>query len=233
MIGVTFALPEESSAFRSLLHHPNGRIRNEIITGTLDGREIAVCHTGVGPASAAPAVEAFLAQHRTDRLICAGFAGALDRGLGLGDIVIATNYSAPSLLERCRSSLGDNPHLHFGELTSQADVVETVPARNRLAIRTRAIAVDMETNVVARECAKAHVALLALRVISDCAKSGLPIPVRHCFDLERQRPRPLGVVRYLATHPASLLAFVRFLCVLPRLRTVLARSVRRAISSVD
>lgn len=232
MIAVTFALPQESKDFRSALHHAAVDDRRGMVIGNLGRAEIALGHTGVGFAAATANVRALLAAHAPDYLICTGFAGALDPQLRLGDLVVATNFSAETLLEVCRAVLAGHPRSFFGPLTSQPEASESVAAKSRLAIRTGALAVDMETSAVAEECARAGVPLLAMRVISDVAGSPLPVPMKHWFDLKRQRPRPIALLFYLATHHKQIVPFVRFVSALPKLRAVLARSLIELIEAI-
>jgi nucleoside phosphorylase len=244
MIAVTFALPQESKEFLSTLR--NRESNGGIIIGHAGAQKIALAHTGVGGDAARTNVRNLLAAHRPDYLICAGFAGALDGRLRVGDLLVATNYSASQLVARCREhcresfrfaddpvqftpiSSGDGraaPCIFFGSLTSHVTVVETRAAKADLALRTGALGVDMETDAVAAECARVSIPLLAMRVISDAAVTNLPVPIDHWFDLELQRPRPFALLAYLARHPGRVLPFAHFVSALPRLRATLTRAI--------
>ena len=81
MIAVTFALPSESSDFRRLLserHH-----------------QVAILHTGVGERICCQRLEPFLDSQPFDFLISSGFAGGVEPSLGVGDLLLAENYSDP------------------------------------------------------------------------------------------------------------------------------------------
>jgi adenosylhomocysteine nucleosidase len=205
MIAVTFALPEESRDFRRasqaapLPGPPEWK-------GEVAGREVLIAHTGVGPAAAARCAAELLGRHRPRFLIAAGFAGALDPALRLGDIVLGENVSDTRLLAQA-GALGPSVR---GGLTSADHAVESVAAKAALARETGAIAVDMETAAIAAACAVACIPLLAVRVISDRADDPLPVPFDEWFDLARQRPRPAALVWYLARHPRQIAPFTRF-----------------------
>jgi adenosylhomocysteine nucleosidase len=245
MIAVTFALPQESKNFLSTLRHAAPNRSRGIVIGNIGDCKIALAHTGLGVASAAANVRALLAAHRPEYLISAGYAGGLEERLRVGDLVVATNYSAPELLERCRSQCdarfqlaSENgpggatskdsvagPRMFFGSLTTQPEAIEKRVAKTRLALETGALAVDMETSAVAIECRRAGVPLLAIRIISDDAGTDLPVPMEHWFDLHRQRPRFAALVSYLARHPTRVVPFTRFVSALPGIRAVLTHAI--------
>ncbi len=198
MIAVTFALPEESRDFRCRL-------------------AASIAHSGAGLAAAARYAERALTD-RPEMLIATGFAGGLNPALRVGDVVIATNFSDPALLVRAREIAG----AHFGPLASVELPVESIEAKSTLARATGALAVDMETASIAAACARAGVPLLAVRVISDPAGEALPVPFAEWFDLERQRPRPLRLLAFLARHPSRIAPFTRFVRGLAPARGALA-----------
>lgn len=212
MVAVTFALPQESRDFRHALRHANavGAAPQPLRLGNVGLDEVLVAHTGVGPVAAAEGIAALLAYHRPRLLISTGFAGGLDPRLATGDLLFATNFSAPALVAECRALLGDGTRAFFGALASQPQPAETVAEKSALAAATGALGVDMETGSIAAACARADVPLLAVRAISDSALEPLPVPFAEWFDLAAQRPRPLALLRFLARHPAQISPFARF-----------------------
>ena len=232
MIAVTFALPQESQDFRHALRHATavGAAAQPFLLGNIGLEEVLVGHTGVGPAAAAENIAALLAFHRPRMLISTGFAGGLDPRLATGDLLIATNFSAPELVAKSRALLANDPRTFFGALTSQPRVAETVAEKSALAAATGALAVDMETAAVAAACARAGVPLLAVRAISDSALEALPVPFAEWFDLAAQRPRPLGLVRWLVRHPAQISPFARFVRGLTPARHAFTRFVSAFIA---
>ncbi len=227
MLAVTFALPQESQDFRHALRHATavGAVAHPLLLGNIGLEEVLVGHTGVGPAAAAESIAALLAWQRPRMLISTGFAGGLDPRLVTGDLLIASNFSAPELLAKSRALLAGDPRAFFGALTSQPHAAETVAEKSALAASTGALGVDMETASVAAACARAGVPLLAVRAISDSALEPLPVPFAEWFDLAAQRPRALGLVRYLAHHPAQISPFARFVRSLTPARRAFTRFV--------
>ncbi len=192
---VTFARPEESRAFRQRLREPE-RVRmegGEILLGTRNGQRVAVAHTGIGPEAAARVGEVLLRGRKFERVIGAGFAGALAPGLAAGEVMVEAGDGAASR-----------------RLVSRALPVESVEEKAALHRETGAVAVDMETETLAAICAQRGVAFTAVRAISDTAEEALPVPFAVWFDVPRQCPRVWSLIGWLAVHPGRIGAFVRF-----------------------
>jgi nucleoside phosphorylase len=205
MIAITFALPAESSDFVRLLTKPiiSAREGVENIRGQIHGRSVAVVHTGAGKKSCRERIENFLRHHQFTYLISAGFAGALDEELQIGDLLLSENFSSPELL--------GSPHLDFaddglfvGKLATVPAVIDSKPERDRWAAESGAVAVDMETEFIAAACAAHRVPMLSLRVMSDTPSEPFPAPPNVLFDLEKQKTNFGRLALYLVTHPRSL-----------------------------
>ena len=209
-IFVTFALPEESQDFRKAIGRgPQVSIRVE--------------HFGVGPATAAKRVNSLLAGPKPRLLVCAGFAGGLDPKLRSGDLVVAENLSSAEVLDRVRMVVPTATPFVFGSILSRALPVESVADKAALFRETGALAVDMESEAVAAACRTAGVPLLVVRTISDPADAALPVPFADWFNLEGQRPRIPGLLKYLATHPGHIFPFAKFVRGLAPARQALTR----------
>jgi len=192
---VTFARPEESRGLRRRLREQTKmRFGDRIVcTGVIDGIRLAIAHTGIGPESAARAIELLVKDARFQRIIAAGFAGALSPELSAGEVV--TDFRT-----------GPGPD----RIVSRALPVETPVAKSALHHETGALAVDMETETLAEACRARRVPFTAVRAISDTAGEALPVPFAIWFDVRRQHPRALRLLFWLAMHPARVAPFVRF-----------------------
>jgi adenosylhomocysteine nucleosidase len=189
MIAVTFALPNESSDFVRLL--TNGR---------LHGDELCVLHTGVGARTANERVTPFLEKTRPQLLISAGFAGALTDDFRVGDLLVAENFSHPDLL----SAILSMKNLHFGKMITATDIADSFEKRTELARMSGAVAVDMETEPIARICRERNLPMLSLRAISDTPSAPFAIPQRVLFDLERQRTSLVRLAGHVLRHPSAI-----------------------------
>src|SRR5215475_11451900 len=116
MIAVTFALPAESAEFLRRLRDKSACERNGVrtIRGRIDDRTIEVLHTGVGEKVCRQRLGKFLHEQKFNRLITAGFAGALTDDLEAGDLLLAENFSTIDLGEKW-SSLSSLP-IHIADL---------------------------------------------------------------------------------------------------------------------
>ena len=188
-----------------------------------DLEEIRVEYFGVGPEMAAARIDRLLKEKKPRLLICAGFAGGLDPRLGVGDLVVGENLSSKEVLATARAPGSVLPGAAFGAIVSRPLAVETVADKRTLFAKTGALAVDMESEAIAAACRAEGVPLLVVRTISDPAGDDLPVPFADWFDIEGQRPRVLGLLKYLTLHPSRIAPFARFVRGLAPARQALAR----------
>jgi adenosylhomocysteine nucleosidase len=219
MIAITFALPAESSDFVSLLEKPalNSREGVENIRGRLHGKSVAVIHTGVGRKTCCERMEVLLRREQFEYVISAGFAGALEKGLCIGNLLVSENYSSPQLLRSPQLNLADDG-VFLGKLLTVSGVIESSAEREQLATKSGAAAVDMETEFIADACADHHLPLLSLRAISDTVSEPFPAPANVLFDVEKQQTDFARLAFFLVTHPGAFARLKAF-----RERIALAR----------
>jgi adenosylhomocysteine nucleosidase len=150
--------------------------------GSLGDTKVLICAGGMGPEKASACARALL-QEGVSTLLCVGAAGAVDESLKVGDLVIAEwvlpaeDNQAPipcdaDWIERARD-LADRKGFSVasGGLVSVSRPVTSPQDKARLARETNALAVDMESAAAAQA---AGVPFLALRVITDDARTALP-----------------------------------------------------------
>src|SRR6266480_2730220 len=210
MIAVTFALAAESSGFRRHLHNKTRSDRNGITTiaGHIDNCTVEVFHTGVGEEVCRQRTARFLEDRKLDCLISAGFAGALNYQLRIGDLLLPKNFSTADVSGTLHSLAG--LPIQIANLLTVPSMIESGEERNRLAQTTGAIAVDMETEFIARACAEHGVPLLSLRVISDTPCQPLPAPPNVLFDLDEQRTHLGRLAFYMAKNPTAIWRLISF-----------------------
>jgi nucleoside phosphorylase len=235
MIAITFALPAESAEFLRRLRDKSRADRDGIrtIRGKIDNRAVEVLHTGVGKNVCRQRMAKFLSgtgrirrgehdQH-FDYLISAGFAGALNDRLQVGDLLIAKNFSTLWSAEN-RSSLSSLP-IHIADLLTVPALINSGEDRNKLALTSGAVAVDMETEFIARACTVHGVPLLSLRVVSDTPKELFPAPTDVLFDVERQQTQMLKLATYFFAHPHRVPRLLQFARRIVRARRILASAL--------
>ena len=204
MIAITFALPAESCDFVRLLERPsrNSREGVENIRGQLHGKLVDVIHTGVGKMVCRERMEVMLRRERFDYLISTGFAGALEKDLRVGHLLVADNYSTAKLLDSPQLELADEKTF-LGRLATVPRMIESIGQRETLNKRTGAAAVDMETETIAELCAAHDLPMLSVRAISDTAVEPFPAPAHLLFDLAKQKTDFVRLGSYLVTHPGA------------------------------
>jgi len=204
MIAITFALPAESSDFIRLLEKPNLNSREgvETVRGRLHGKSVAVIHTGVGKKTCRERMEVLLRRERFQYLISAGFAGALEKDLHVGHLLVAENFSSPQLLSSPQLDLARDGTF-LGKLLTVPRMIESSAEREDLNTKTGAAAVDMETEFIADLCAKHELPMLSLRAISDTPAEPFPAPAHVLFDVAKQKTDVLRLGSYLMMHPGA------------------------------
>ncbi|MEY2490217.1 MAG: adenosylhomocysteine nucleosidase [Verrucomicrobiota bacterium] len=227
MIAVTFALPAESSDFLHLLANPvvDAREGVESVCGQIHNRSVAVFHTGVGEKSCRTHIENLLRAQEFKYLISAGFAGALDQELQIGNLLVSENFSSPEILASAHLDF-TNDGFFVGKLATVPGIVDSKSERDRWAAESGAAAVDMETAYIAAACAAHRMPMLSLRAISDTPSEPFPAPPNVLFDLQKQRTNFARLALYLVRHPGALMRLNAF-----RQRVAFAR--RSLTSALD
>ena len=231
MIAITFALPAESSDFVRRLKNarPNSREGVETIRGQLHGKNVAVIHTGVGRRTCRERLEVLLRRENFSALISAGFAGALEKDLRVGHLLVAENFTSHEFLSSPKLDLADN-NTFLGKLLTVPRMIESVHEREGLNKKHGAAAVDMETEVIAELCRAHNLPMLSLRAISDTATEPFPAPADVLFDVTKQKTNFLRLGRYLATHPGAVPRLNAFRARVAVARKALAEALEQVLS---
>jgi adenosylhomocysteine nucleosidase len=123
--------------------------------------------------------------YRPRFLLCVGFSGALQPQQRVGDLVVASEVVDqygnhwPAILPNVWAGRG----ITAGRLLTMPELVSDPQDKQRLGGRFGALAVDMESAVVARLCHQQRVPFACLRVISDDWQTALS---PHLVELLRQ-----------------------------------------------
>ena len=151
----------------------------------------------------------FLRARQPEIVISAGFAGAVNDQLNVGDLFLAENFSDTRVLAKARELLADS-FTRVGKLLTADAIVDSIEQRNEIARKTSALAVDMETECIGAACAAHKIPLLALRIITDTPSRPLPAPPGVLFDLDRQKTDFANLAGYLLKHPPAVLRLLSF-----------------------
>jgi adenosylhomocysteine nucleosidase len=225
MIAITFALPAESSEFLSRLRNSSRADRNDITTirGKIGDRQLEVLHTGIGEKVCRERIGKFLQDQQFELLISSGFAGALNDELAIGDLLLAKNFSTVELNEN-RLSPSRLP-IRIADLFTAPTLIDSSDERSKLARTSGAVAVDMETEFIARACAANAIPLLSLRVITDTPRKLFPAPAHVLFDIAKQRTDLPKLATFLLTHPNRVPGLIQFARRIANARKILANAL--------
>jgi adenosylhomocysteine nucleosidase len=144
------------------------------------GQTVLVAETGVGTRRTGDFLDWLLGRpllgsgaYRPRLVLSAGFGGALDGRLRVGDLVLATEVVDAE--GRCRPTTWPGalpagvgrPTLHRGRLLTAPGLLADPGEKRALGERHRALAVDMESAAVAERCTREGVPFGCLRAVSD------------------------------------------------------------------
>jgi adenosylhomocysteine nucleosidase len=147
---------------------------------------VHVLETGVGADATRAAVDWLLGQprlgdvpYRPKVVLAAGFAGALQPGLRVGDVLLASEVCDPDGTCWPATWPGElpggewRPPLHRGKLLTADGIVSTAQEKQALGQRFGAAAVDLESAAAARACRRHGVPFGCVRAVSDEADTPL------------------------------------------------------------
>jgi hypothetical protein len=188
---VLFALRRESAGFRrefrpQLLFPGAPCWAAFCAPRELPSLQVLLLETGVGRERTEAALRWLFASpmldnvpYRPKAVLSAGFAGGLQEEVKVGDVILATEI-VDAEGERWPATwpgelpAGEwRPALHPGRVLTMPNLVANPEEKHALGRRQEAVAVDMETAVVARRCAEKGVPFGCVRAISDDVHTAL------------------------------------------------------------
>ncbi len=145
---------------------------------SLEGREIWMAANGAGPLRSAAIVEAALLESgglpsALDAIVSIGFCGALDPGLRVGGIVVASAIVGPSG-EFAAAQPVSSLAFTCGPVVSIDHVAQTAGEKKELRA-SGAIAVEMEAAGMAPKVREYEVRFFCIRSVSDLAGEGFSV----------------------------------------------------------
>jgi adenosylhomocysteine nucleosidase len=207
-VGIVAALPLEVGDLIDRL----GKVRRyqsaagPVIEGEHHDKVVVIAVAGVGRPAARRATELLLIGHRPSWIISAGFAGALHPAMARNDLIVPgeiLDLEGHRFPVRPPESLAAGIRYAAGRLLTVDRPILEAAEKAVLHRSAQADLVDMESSAVAAVCAEKLVRFLAVRVISDEARSDLPREVAAL--LTRSGSYRLGAaLRAIWNRPASL-----------------------------
>lgn len=207
-IAVIFALGIEAGPLVDALQDAASTKRPNLIehAGTLAGRLAVIAEGGVGQQSAAAATREIIRAYEPKWVISAGFAGSLADDVHRGHLLMANsvvNAAGENLAIELR--LPPQPRLHAGRLLTVDNIIRTAAQKREFGAKHQALACDMETFAVARECTLANTKFLSVRIISDGLDDELPKEVEQLMN-EKSLAKQAGIALHaLMKRPGAAL----------------------------
>jgi adenosylhomocysteine nucleosidase len=188
--------------------------------------------SGGNAARTAAAISRLIGEGATG-LISFGICGGLDPRLASGTMVLPLATRSEGGARRCvneawHASLADVlPSAATGELFGSRAIVDTRARKAALFRESGAIAVDLESHLVAQAALAAGIPFVVLRVVADAAGRGLPAAA--LVGLDAAGEPALGVVLgSIARHPKQVPALLRVTLDTHRALRALRRAARLA-----
>jgi nucleoside phosphorylase len=150
---------------------------------------VEIVHCGMGAANVERPL-GWVLSRRPPAVILAGFSGSLVPTLPVGALIEATGVRTPSGASHA-VTLPLRTSAVKGPILSVNRFILARTEKEELHAATGALAVDMESGVVAQRCAEVGIPFGCLRVISDGLEADLPPELDTVTDGERVRLLPL------------------------------------------
>ncbi len=186
-IGIIAALPAEAKCLYS--KKLKAGLPIEIQQG------VFLCLSGIGHESALFAAKKLTAL-KVDALISWGVAGAIDKSVNSGDVILASSiinetnrYSiSEAWLNRVSKHLQSLSMVSIGSIASSKEICASTADKHYLLQKTGALAVDMESNAIAEIATVNNLDFLVIRAISDNADTAIPEAVlKHTNNMGQPR----------------------------------------------
>jgi adenosylhomocysteine nucleosidase len=204
LVAVSAAIPLELHSFEKSFS--SKRREGEYIFGELQGNQLALVTTGVGPEIAEENLSAFFSRFQPRFIIFMGFAGGLSPEIPLGELFLVDEGYQPSskaglepafttegtLIQLAKKAL-NNQDIPFrlGASVTLAHPLLSSEEKLSLGRRFAGISlVDMEDAALARAAASFNIPYLIIRIISDPAEEDLK-PVLTRFSSRKGLSRAL------------------------------------------
>jgi adenosylhomocysteine nucleosidase len=139
----------------------------------LNGQRLLLVAHGPGRRLVSEALDVALREGRADAVVSAGFCGALDASLEVGEVFVATRVeNGGAAYEAAEPATGQR--FRSGTLVSTDHVVGSVAEKQRLGAGGAA-AVEMEAAAVAGQAGQHGLPFYCVRAVLDRATEGFPL----------------------------------------------------------
>ena len=213
MIAIVSATKEELSLLLNKISNKESLTTNsvEFIKGDYLSTPLLIAISGVGIKRARNCTRTLLQKFRPESIVSAGFAGALNPRLKVGDLVIP-DWVMSLKAENKVFLTNKLPYLAFnytnGGLLTENSFISNRGKKLDLFIETSADIVDMETWAVAEAVREKNIGLISVKVVSDTAGSSLP-RMEKIYDHDSKVDFRKSA-EYFMGEPLQILKYIKF-----------------------
>jgi len=213
MIGIISATKDELSLLlkniseQELISTSSG----EIVKGNLLQTPLLIAISGVGIKRARNCTRNLIQQFNPEFIVSAGFAGALNPKLNVGDLVVADWVTSLKLNKTIRLA-NKLPYIATnytsGGLLTENSFINSREKKLDLFIESSANIVDMETWGIAETAMEKNVNLISVKAVSDTTSSVLPRMEKiydHDSNIDYKKS-----ANYFKSNPSVFLNFIKF-----------------------
>ncbi|MDR4507325.1 MAG: hypothetical protein MRJ65_03650 [Candidatus Brocadiaceae bacterium] len=196
MIAIFFALSQEIAPLKARVNILK-KIRHAHATfyqSEFSGFPVALIQTGIGK-NVSEIIPYVTKRFRIQLFVSSGFAGSLKPEVGIGDLIIgkqvlttqqkiseekiqinaALPCDTPTVNAAVKASSFHDFNSHCGDILSVNTIIQQASLKKHLGIQTPAIAVDMESFMIAEQSNAMGIPFVVVRAISDGVAEDLKI----------------------------------------------------------
>lgn len=203
-IGIIGAMESEISRLKELISVVSVKniVGLDFYMGTLYGNSVVLVRAGIGKVNAAICTQVLIDHYAVDTIINTGVAGAIEKELKIGDIVISADAcqhdfdtsacgdeigeisgigesyfkADDELIKRAYSAVEKLGYTaHIGRIASGDQFVNSSEVKERIWKLFKAKCCEMEGAAIAHTCYLNKIPFLVIRVISDTADEGTSV----------------------------------------------------------
>ena len=178
--------------------------------------------SGMGRACAETSISAIAEKHRPSAVLSIGFAGGLVTGQRAGDMIVARTL-APDIATPSNETIHSNQVLtneslrilaksgrrhRAGTCVTAPQIVSRPDDKKQLALRSNALAVDMESYWIGMACRERNTPFLAARAIVDTVERPVP-KLAYRFASDTNSNAQWKSALHATIHPGSIPELVK------------------------
>ena len=213
MIAIISATEDEVSGLLNAMSGKKSAKAGTInfIEGKFIGTDVVIAISGVGIKKARNCTNSLIKKYNPKIIISAGFAGALNPKLTLGEIVVPGWAASIKNQEKIQFE-NRLPYIAFkyinGGVLTESSFINSKEKKLDLFVKSGAEIVDMETWAIADAASKLETKVISVRAVSDLTNQHLP-RMEKIFNRESKidYKKAFG---YFKANPGEVVNFLRF-----------------------